>query len=232
MDPFIECYIQSIVDEQYPDQSFTEKSFKVRAVHPKRTFIEKIFLLHEEFQRGKRMRSHRMSRHLYDIEAVMDSLYGWDAILDSQLYSEVIDHRKKFNKLSGIDYDLHKSDTVNFLPHPEIIKGYEEDYLIMRTRMIGGNPPSFALLIKRLEELISRFREPRHFVNRDIKSVVEAARERDAGDSRSSNFMIEGAEITIQVDYDDFTYEVLFERRNGLLLEKKIRVLSEKINNA
>ena len=39
------------------------------------TFLEKAFLLNEEFQIEK-PRSRRMSRHLYDLEKLMDTNYG------------------------------------------------------------------------------------------------------------------------------------------------------------
>jgi hypothetical protein len=40
----------------------------VPTVNPERTFLEKLFLLHEEFHRpANKMRVDRLSRHLYDI---------------------------------------------------------------------------------------------------------------------------------------------------------------------
>ncbi|ATA76304.1 hypothetical protein CGC47_01180 [Capnocytophaga canimorsus] len=49
----------------YSHLDFTEDSFLVPSVNPERTFLEKIFLLHEEFQKPKeKMRVNRLSRHL------------------------------------------------------------------------------------------------------------------------------------------------------------------------
>jgi hypothetical protein len=227
-EPSTACMIQSIVGEVYPDQPFAGTPFEVHAVHPKRTFLEKMFLLHEEFQRGEKMRSFRMSRHLYDLESVMDSLYGWEALHDHELYHGVIAHRRKFYKLGGIDYDSHKPDTILFIPPQDILKAYDEDYAIMRTRMIQGNPPGFTSLLQRMEDLISRLRNPRHFVKRTITEVIEEARMKDPKDKDSPNFMIEGAEISIPLEYYDFSYRVFFTRSNGGLIEKSIRIESEK----
>lgn len=227
-EPSRACLIQSIVGEVYPDQPFAGEPFEVHAVHPKRTFLEKMFLLHEEFQRGEKMRSFRMSRHLYDLESVMDSLYGWDALQDNELYQGVIAHRRKFNKLGGIDYDSHKPGTILFTPPEVILKAYEDDYAIMRTQMIQGNPPGFTTLMQRMEELVSRLRNPRHFVKRTITDVIETARIRDPKDRDSPNFMIEGAEVSIPLEYEDFSYRVLFIRQNGELIEKSVSILSEK----
>lgn len=43
--------ISAMVDDEYPEQSFSEKSEEIPSVNPERTFLEKIFLLHEEFQK-------------------------------------------------------------------------------------------------------------------------------------------------------------------------------------
>ena len=48
------------------------------------TFLEKAFLLNEEFQKEK-PRSRRMSRHLYDLEKLMDTNYGKAALADMLL---------------------------------------------------------------------------------------------------------------------------------------------------
>lgn len=78
-------------------------------VVPTRTFLEKIFLLHEEFQK-ENPRSKRMSRHLYDIEKIMDTDFG-KCVSDKELYDSVVRHRSVFNKVDGIDYALHSSST-------------------------------------------------------------------------------------------------------------------------
>ena len=224
-EPFSACLIQSVVGEQYPGYPFAGEPFEVSAVDPKRTFLEKIFLLHEEFQRKEKMRAHRMSRHLYDLERVMDTLPGWDALKDIALYVTVIEHRKKFYKLSGVDYETHHPDTILFIPPAMILKEYDQDYAVMRTQMIQGNPPGFEELIRRLEELTERLRSPVHFANRTIEEVIDAARLKDPKDSTSPNFMIEGATVTIPVDFDDFRYSVVFTRINAELVAKAVRII-------
>src|SRR5699024_4916392 len=45
----------------------------IPCVLSKRTFLEKVFLLHEEFQKNPgELRAERLSRHLYDVEKMMD----------------------------------------------------------------------------------------------------------------------------------------------------------------
>ena len=70
-EPFDTNMIGSILDETYGDASFVEESFEVQSIIPEKTFLEKIILLHEEFQKpAEKIRSHRMSRHLYDIYTI------------------------------------------------------------------------------------------------------------------------------------------------------------------
>lgn len=127
-------------------------------VIPTRTFLEKIFLLHEEFQKEK-PRSKRMSRHLYDIEKIMDLPFG-NALYDNELFNNIIRHRSTFNKIEGIDYELHKPKTLNIIPPPAIIKEWENDYKSMQQNFIYDNINlTFAELIDRMQELTKRIRE-------------------------------------------------------------------------
>lgn len=67
-EPFTVQSFASLVDETYPDSEFAQMPIHVPTVNPKRSFLEKIFLLHEEFQRpAEKIRVNRLSRHLYDV---------------------------------------------------------------------------------------------------------------------------------------------------------------------
>ncbi len=95
--------LRSFIAETVADIEDVEVKFPT--VVPTRTFLEKIFLLHEEFQKD-RPRHKRMTRHLYDIEKMMDTPFG-EAFFDVALYRDVVSHRSIFNKIEGIDYNLH-----------------------------------------------------------------------------------------------------------------------------
>ncbi len=63
IEPFTVRTISSMLDENYPDAPFAEPPIHVPTVDPERTLLEKIFLLHEEFQRSdEKIRVDRMSR--------------------------------------------------------------------------------------------------------------------------------------------------------------------------
>jgi len=76
-DPFSNCNLQSFVGEQYQSLPFADTSITIPCVNPERTFLEKLFLLHEEFQKPQeKIRVSRLSRHLYDIVKIYQSGTG------------------------------------------------------------------------------------------------------------------------------------------------------------
>jgi hypothetical protein len=142
-----------------PNRPFSGDPFTVLTVDPKRTFLEKMFLLHEEFSKPQeKIRYERMSRHLYDLEKLMDTEFGIAALNDPELYDLIVQHRAKYTAIRGIDYKSHAPASINFIPPPEVLAQWERDYGLMQQSMIYGASLSFTTLIKRLEELKQRCR--------------------------------------------------------------------------
>lgn len=159
MEPSTEREIQSIVGENFTDQDFADSPQPIATVLPKRTFLEKAFLLHEEFQKPTQfMKVERLSRHLYDLDKLADSDHSEEAMTDTELYQSIIDHRQMFNPVKKIDYASHQPDKVNLIPPNEIIKAWEADYSTMRESMIYGESKTFQELIASMEKLTERFR--------------------------------------------------------------------------
>lgn len=127
-------------------------------VVPTRTFLEKMFLLHEEFQK-EAPRSKRMSRHLYDLERLMDTAFG-KAIEDRELYESVVEHRSIFNKVDGVDYSLHKPSSISFIPPQTILTDWKKDYEAMQKHFIYDDQSlPFQELMQRMQELTARLRK-------------------------------------------------------------------------
>ena len=117
MEPVDNKNVISLVSNEFRELPFAEKEILIPVVSPKRTFLEKIFLLHEEFQKEtKFIRVERMSRHLYDLEKLMDTTHGIEAIKDIELYKIIVTHRKNFNAIRGIDYANHTPKFINIIP--------------------------------------------------------------------------------------------------------------------
>ncbi|MGK0414902.1 MAG: hypothetical protein ACJA1B_003134 [Polaribacter sp.] len=159
MEPVENRPIISVVSEVFKELPFAETEITIPVVSPKRTFLEKIFLLHEEFQKEiKFIRVEGMSRHLYDLEKLMDTIHGTDALIDIELYNTIVSHRKNFNAIRGIDYANHSSQLISILLPEETIKDWEKDYKTMQESMFYGTTLSFGKLIERIAELNARIK--------------------------------------------------------------------------
>lgn len=153
-EPFTPRTFSTLIAENYANRPFADKPITVPVVNPERTFLEKVFLLHEEFQRPhKKIRVERLSRHLYDIEKLNKTEYAKIALQNADLYNTIVAHRKHFAPLAGVDFEKHKPSTINFIPPAEVLPLWESDYKEMQENMIYGETLTFADLIKNLSEL-------------------------------------------------------------------------------
>lgn len=154
-EPFTVKSFGALVDEVYADKDFAEPLFDIPTVNPERTFLEKVFLLHEEFHRpAEKIRVDRLSRHLYDIYHLTKAGIAEKAINDKELFETIVAHRYKFSRVGEVDYNLHSPKTLNPIPIPGIIEEWKSDYAKMKDDMIyEENKPSFEDLINNLEEL-------------------------------------------------------------------------------
>ena len=154
-EPFTMQPIASLVDESYPDSEFARKAVNVPTVNPERTFLEKIFLLHEEFQRpAEKMRVDRLSRHLYDVYKLSRKDFAEKTLYNRELYQTIVDHRYKFNRIGHINYNLHQPQTIDMLPPTLVMDAWKADYATMVEQMIyETNPPTFNELISELTRL-------------------------------------------------------------------------------
>lgn len=156
-EPFTQRSFGTIISEVFADRPFADKPITIPVVNPERTFLEKIFLLHEEFQKPQdKIRVERLSRHLYDIEKLSQTEYAKIALRDTELYNTIVKHREKFTPISGINYTNHSPDKISFIPPDTILKDWQQDYETMTQTMIYDNPLPFDELIKRLIELQKR----------------------------------------------------------------------------
>lgn len=158
IEPFENRKIHSLVAKNFSDKSIIDLPIDIPTVLPKRTFLEKIFLLHEEFQKpNDKIRIERLSRHLYDIEKLMDTEHCEEVLTDRKLYQTIVQHRKIFNKVTGIDYLNHSTALIDFIPPESIMKNWKKDYIKMQGNMIFGESLKYEQLIERLITLRDRF---------------------------------------------------------------------------
>ncbi|MBO4588251.1 MAG: nucleotidyl transferase AbiEii/AbiGii toxin family protein [Bacteroidales bacterium] len=143
--------ISSIIAQQFP-QIESSAAFEMATVVPTRTFLEKAFLLNEEYQK-QTPRSLRMSRHLYDLERLMDTRFAEEALKDAALYKAVMEHRRTFYAIKQVDYDTNAPSRIRIVPPQDSLHDWQEDYAQMRKTFIYGESLSFDELIVRMEQL-------------------------------------------------------------------------------
>ena len=100
-----------------------------------------------------------MSRHLYDLERLMDTKFCIEAIADATLYNSIVEHRKAYYDLKYVDYNLQAPEKIDFIPPKEEIDKWRNDYDEMQRNFIFGAALPFDVLIKRMEELTERIRQ-------------------------------------------------------------------------
>jgi hypothetical protein len=166
-EPCTQRNIQSILSALFPNSPVEDPIFTVETVLPERTFLEKAMLLHEEHCKDIKHRRHlRLSRHLYDLHRIKSSPHAASALADKNLFDTIVSHRRLFNSLRGISYDHHNYDEINFIPPPEVIDNWRQDYEQMGI-MIFGQRPSFNEIMDDMNNLLIMFREsgsgPAHY---------------------------------------------------------------------
>ena len=154
-EPFEPRPISSLLHETFANLD-EETCCTINTVSPERTFLEKAFLLNEEFQKAK-PRTQRMSRHYYDLEKLMDTDFGKKALANHDLYNHIIEHRRQFYNLHYVDYEKNRSANISFYPPQELIEAFRADYANMTTAFIFKEAPAFDDLMRRISELQERF---------------------------------------------------------------------------
>ncbi len=157
-EPFEPVSFRSLVDEYYSDRSFALPPISVPTVVPERTFLEKIFLLHEEFHRPiEKIRVDRLSRHIYDVVKMAQTNVADRALADPELYQNILSHRYSFSRVGGVDYKLMQPQTIDPLPIPAVSQAWQNDHSTMVEQMIfEAQPPSYIQLIEQLTILKER----------------------------------------------------------------------------
>ena len=156
-EPVTQVSVCSYISDNLPKLTFEDYPVMVSAVIPQRTFLEKLFLLHEEFAKSPaEIRFERMSRHFYDVYRIMQIDIADEALADENLYDSVIEHRRNFIGLKGFGYDTLKRSSLKIVPAGEIRDRWESDYKNTVLNMVMGPAPSFDEIITELEDLNKR----------------------------------------------------------------------------
>lgn len=157
-EPFEMRRISSLVNQAFYGEDVDSDYVQIiRTVTPARTFLEKAFLLCEEYQKVE-PRPHRMTRHFYDLEKLMRTPYAEEALKDVELYKDIVNHRRKYYHVGYVNYDKELPQNIQIIPSDALLPNYEADYNEMRNSFIYGDSLDFSALMVRMAELQESFR--------------------------------------------------------------------------
>jgi len=150
--------LQPYICDALPD-AIGEAGFAIRTVVPRRTFWDKAMLLHEETYRPaeKAERKPRMSRHYYDVWAMIRKGVAEQAVADEDLFERVAAHRVAFFGYGWMDYSTLSRGNLRLLPLAGQVSAWKTDYDAMRREMFFGDPPSFDEILRVVGEFEQQF---------------------------------------------------------------------------
>ena len=137
----------------------TIEGTQVRVLGAERTFWEKATILHA-ISSGSKLRT-KMSRHYYDVGAMVGSLIYNKAIENIDLLMKVAEHKALFFKDKKARYDLARPGSLRLMPQDDYLAQLNEDYRQMQ-EMFFEDPPSFDSILEKLktaEEEINRIQQ-------------------------------------------------------------------------
>jgi hypothetical protein len=144
--------IRSFAAEEFPNVVH-DGDVAVVALLAKRTFWEKVTILHAECYRPpEKALPERYSRHYYDVAMMAQGPIRSEALSDMPLLAQVVRHKETFYPSGWARYDLAQPGSLRFVPREERLAALERDYRNMRV-MIFGEPPSFDGIIRALARL-------------------------------------------------------------------------------
>ena len=149
--------VKSLITSTFQQIETDIVSVLITTASPAKTFLEKAFLLHELFTTHKGDKAERKSRHLYDLEKMMDEPFAIEAISNNELWETIAHHRKLFTSVLGVDYAPDIRKRIQLIPPSNVVAIWEKDYREMQDSMIYGNSLPFNTLLERIHILENRF---------------------------------------------------------------------------
>jgi len=134
----------------------------VRVLAAERTFWEKATILHMiyHFPEGKNVPP-RMSRHYYDLLAMVDTSIYHKSLEKIALLKDVSEHKALFFKANWAHYEEAKPGSLRLMPRDEQVGQLKADYRQMQ-EMFFEDPPSFDSILEKLktvEDKINRIKQ-------------------------------------------------------------------------
>jgi hypothetical protein len=133
---------------------------------------------------------------------MMHTAVGQQILKDHEFYYTIVEHRKNYIRLSGVDYDTLHHSTLSFIPPDAVIEMFRQDYRSMQAAMIYGTSPDFDTMIEQLKLLTGRF----HLLT-EYQVLEDVIKQAAAKIGNDKNFETEGATCSTPVMYQSDIYK-------------------------
>jgi len=141
--------IHSFAGDEFPNV-VTDRDILVKALLAKRTFWEKVTILHAEYHRtADKPIPDRYSRHYYDVAMMAEGKIRDEALGDKDMLGQVVKHKETFYPSGWARYDLARRGSVRLAPPDSRLAALEQDYKKMGVMIFGEQPP-FSWILDRL----------------------------------------------------------------------------------
>jgi hypothetical protein len=155
LDPHRLVTIRPYISDETP--MFDRAVSDVTTIDPVRTFWDKVVIVHGlrrwyERREVLSQEGQRVSRHYYDLHCLMTAEVGREALADSRLAEDCVQHARMF--FDRPDYDLASAQPGSYAiaPVAGMIDALRRDYQ-QTTAMIFGVAPSFDEVMLSIEKL-------------------------------------------------------------------------------
>lgn len=135
-EPTAKAKIESFVTAAFPHLTSNDKKVQVVAAVAEKTFLEKVFLLHELFTTDGCCSANRKSRHLYDLCKMLEAGIADRAIPNDELWETIRHHREVFTSIRDVDYTPDVRKRIVLTPPESVIEKWKNDYDTMVANMI------------------------------------------------------------------------------------------------
>lgn len=135
-EPTAKAKVESFVTTAFPHLTSNDNATQVVAAVAEKTFLEKVFLLHELFTTDGCRNANRKSRHLYDLCKMLEAGIADRAISNDELWETIRHHREVFTSIRDVDYTPDVRKRIVLTPPESVIEEWKNDYDTMVANMI------------------------------------------------------------------------------------------------
>jgi hypothetical protein len=133
--------IRSFAAEEFPNV-VVDGDVAVEVLLAKRTFWEKVTILHAEYHRpADKALPDRYSRHYYDVAMMAQGPIRNEALSDMALLAQVVRHKETFYPSGWARYDLARPGNLRLMPPEQRLAALERDYRSMGVMIFGSSLP-------------------------------------------------------------------------------------------